>query len=53
MANGERVLCHGMYRNASFTIDKEAFFGDFFTLPLAGYDVVLDTQWLAALGSIL
>ena len=38
---------------ASFTIDKEVFFGDFFTLPLAGYDVVLDTQWLAALGPIL
>jgi hypothetical protein len=26
---------------------------DFFALPLAGYDIVLGTQWFAMLGPIL
>jgi hypothetical protein len=42
-----------MYRVISFSIDSESFSTDFFALPLAGYDVVLVTQWLASLGLIL
>lgn len=53
MANGDHVPCPGVYRGATFSIDGEAFSGDFFALPLAGYDVVLGTQWLASLGPIL
>ena len=53
MANGERVSCPGMYRAAAFSIDGETFSTDFFALPLAGYDVVLGTHWLASLGPIL
>ena len=53
MANGERVQCPGVFRNAPFSINDEEFTADFYALPLAGYDVVLGTQWLATLGPIL
>lgn len=53
MANGDRVPWPGVFRGALFSIDDEAFTADFFALPLAGYDVVLGTQWLAMLGPIL
>lgn len=53
VANGDRVPCPGVYRGTPFSINGEEFTGDFFALPLAGYDVVLGTQWLASLGSIL
>ena len=53
VANGERVSCHGVYRTVPFHIDQEAFSADFLALPLAGYDVVLGTQWLATLGPLL
>lgn len=53
VANGEHVPCPGMYRATTFSIDGEHFTTDFFALPLAGYDVVLGTQWLASLGPIL
>jgi len=36
-----------------FTIDDEAFAADFYALPLAGYDTVLGTHWMASLGPIL
>ena len=53
VANGERVPCPGVYRAAPFSIEGTHFSTDFFALPLAGYDVVLGTQWLATLGPIL
>ena len=53
VANGERVPCPGIYRAAPFTIDDEAFAADFYALPLAGYDTVLGTHWMASLGPIL
>jgi hypothetical protein len=53
VANGEHVSCPGMYRAMTFSIDGETFSTDFFALPLAGYDVVLGTHWLASLGPIL
>ena len=53
MANGERVQCPDMFRKAPFSISAEEFTTDFYALSLAGYDVVLGTQWLATLGPIL
>lgn len=53
VANGERVLCRGMYRTMPFHIDQEAFSADFFALPLAGYGIILGTQWLVTLGPLL
>ena len=50
MANGERMPCPGVYPATTFTIEGKSFSTDFFTLPQAGYDVVLGTQWLASLG---
>lgn len=50
VANGERVPCPRLYRDTAFTIGAETFHANFFALPLAGYDVVLGTQWLASLG---
>jgi hypothetical protein len=37
----------------SFSIDDEHFSADFFMLPMVGYDMVLGTQWLALVRSIL
>lgn len=53
VANGEQVPCPDTYHGTAFSIEGKAFSTDFFALPLAGYDVVLDTQWLASLGPIL
>jgi len=53
VANGERVPCSGIYHAAAFTIGEEEFTADSYALPLAGYDVILGTHWLASLGPIL
>jgi hypothetical protein len=53
VANGERVDCPDLFRDTPFTIEGETFRTDFYALPLAGYDVVLGTRWLATLGPIL
>lgn len=53
VANGDRVRCPGVFRDAPFTIDGEPFWDDVYVLPLGGYDMVLGTEWLATLGPIL
>jgi hypothetical protein len=53
VANGDRVPATGVFRDAPFSIDGEAFWADFFVLLLGGYDLVLGTDWLATLGPIL
>ena len=47
VANGERVSCLGVIRRATFTVDSDDFLPDLFVIPLARYDVILGTQWLA------
>ncbi|WVZ49394.1 hypothetical protein U9M48_000760 [Paspalum notatum var. saurae] len=46
VGNGERL-------SGRLTINTEEFTADLFVHPLAGYDVVLGTQWLASVGPIL
>jgi len=53
VANGERVACPGVIQNAPFTIADTTFHTDLFVMPLAGYDMVLGTQWLGTLGPIV
>jgi hypothetical protein len=53
VANGERVACVGVIRAAPLDIDGHRFPADLYVMPLAGYDVVLGTRWLAALGPIV
>ena len=50
VANGERVTCNGVIRDAPLLIAGESFPADLYVMPLAGYDVVLGTRWLSALG---
>jgi len=53
VTNGERVTCDGVIRDAPLLIDGVTFPADLFVMPLAGYDVVLGTRWLGALGPIV
>lgn len=53
MANGERISCAGVIRQAAVAIHGDTFHADLFVMPLAGFDMVLGTQWLATLGPVL
>jgi len=53
VANGEKVPCPGVIRHAPLVVDNIAFCVDLFVMPLAGYDVVLGTQWMATLGRLV
>jgi hypothetical protein len=53
VANGERVTCVGVIRDAPLLVDGEAFPADLYVMPLAEYDVVLGTRWLGELGPIV
>jgi len=53
VANGEKIPCPGVIRHAPVTIDNTTFAIDLFVMPLAGYDIVLGTQWMATLGPIV
>jgi hypothetical protein len=53
VANGERIACLGVLRQASIVIDSRPFAVDLYIMPMVGYDLVLDTQWLATLGDIV
>jgi hypothetical protein len=53
VANGERVTCVGVIRDAPLLIDGDSFPADLYVMPLAGYDVVLGTRWLSELGPIV
>jgi hypothetical protein len=52
VANGERIACPGVLRRTPMIIDGLEFQVDLFIMPLAGYDVVLGTNWMAPLGDI-
>ncbi|KAI4385591.1 hypothetical protein MLD38_003598 [Melastoma candidum] len=53
VANGERVTCAGVIRDAPLLVAGESFPADLYVMPLAGYDVVLGTRWLGVLGPIV
>jgi hypothetical protein len=53
VANGEKIACPGVIRHAPLSIDNTSFTVDLFVMPLAGYDIVLGTQWMATLGPIV
>lgn len=53
VANGDRVTSAGVCRDTPVAIGEEAFHINCYILPLDGFDVVLDVQWLKTLGPIL
>jgi len=53
VANGERIACPGVLCQASIAIAGENFCVDLYVMPLAGYDVVLGTQWMVTLGKMV
>jgi hypothetical protein len=52
VANGEKIACPGVIRNAPVSVAGTTFRVDLFVMPLAGFDLVLGTQWLGTLGPI-
>jgi hypothetical protein len=52
VANGERVSCLGVIRQAPVVVNDAEFRVDLYVMPLAGYDVVLGAHWMATLGTI-
>jgi hypothetical protein len=46
VANGEHVACPDVLRQAPVIINGMEFHVDLYVMPLAGYDVVLGTQWI-------
>lgn len=53
LANGENVTSSGFCRDTILRIDKESFLLDCYSIPLAGFDIVLGVQWLSTLGPIV
>lgn len=53
VANGEKITCAGVIRNALLLITGATFPADLFIMPLAGYDIILGTKWLGVLGPIV
>jgi hypothetical protein len=53
VANGDQVANAGVCQNVKFCIDSKEFILDFFVIPLAGYKMVLNVQWLWTLSPIL
>jgi hypothetical protein len=53
VGNGERIACSGILRQAPIVIDSRPFAVDLYIMPLAGYDMVLGTQWLTTLSDII
>jgi hypothetical protein len=50
VANGERITYAGVICDVPLLIPGAPFLADLFVMPLAGYDIVLGTKWLGALG---
>ena len=44
VADGEHITCLGVFCGTPFSITSEAFKVDLLALPLASYNVVLDTH---------
>jgi hypothetical protein len=53
VANGERISCPGVLRQAPVIIEGLEFRVDLYVMPLAGYDIVLGTNWMAPLGDVV
>jgi hypothetical protein len=53
VANGERISCPGVLRQAPIAITGEEFCVDLYIMPLIGYDLVLGAQWMVTLGPIV
>lgn len=53
VANGEKVITSGKCQQMLWSCGKFQFATDFMILPVKGYDVLLDVQWLSSLEPIL
>lgn len=53
MANGEHVSSKGVCTGLTIHTTHNAFLLDCYSIPLAGFDIILGVQWLSSLGPIL
>lgn len=53
VANGERLRCQGQYEKVPVNLQGIPFSFTFYSLPLAGLDMVLGIQWLEMLGTVV
>ena len=52
VANGNSLACVAICRGLTWTLQGSKFTKDVLLLPLGNYDMVLEVQWLQALGKI-
>ena len=53
VANGERLMCQGRYEKVPIDLQGIPFSLTFYSLSLAGLDIVLGIQWLEILGLVV
>jgi hypothetical protein len=53
VANGDKVPCQGVTHNVPISINTEAFSISYFGITLGSFDLILDYDFLSALGPIL
>lgn len=53
MRNGEKVTSMKVCKSVPFSVAQERFETDLYTIPIAGFDVILGVKCLCILGPIL
>jgi len=53
VGNGQHLECHTTCEAITINLQNQSFTVDFYVLPIAGANVILEVQWLRSLGPVL